>query len=190
MRLFLASFLSPEIAGTYESLIADVISDVPGTLRPVPPGTIHLTMVFLGDVADADLAICFRGLETVQEFESFEFTLNPPRILFSRRSPRLVCVDVATGSRRIAMLQQSLYERLSDNLQQSLARPKPPHVTLARFRKHTDRDAARRVDESLSRRFDSKRTRSGRLSGVQLVKSTLTPKGPTYESIGESNCRI
>ena len=87
------------------------------------------------------------------------------------------------------MLQQSLYEGLSDNLQQSMARPKPPHVTLARFRKHTDREAARRVEESLSRRFDSTGVRSDRLTGVQLVKSTLTPKGPIYESIGESNCR-
>ena len=92
MRLFLASFLSPEIAETYQSLIAEMASDVPGTIRSVPSGTLHLTIVFLGNVAEANLSTCFRALDHVKEFGSFDFTLGPPRILYSHRSPRLLCV--------------------------------------------------------------------------------------------------
>ena len=189
MRLFLASFLNPEIAAAYESLIAEMASDVPGAIRSVPSGTLHLTIVFIGNVAEANLSTCFRVLEHVKEFEALDYTLSPPRILYSHRSPRLVCVDVATGSQRIAMLQRSLHERLSDTLQMSITRPKPPHVTLARFSKHANRQVGSRAAESLSRRFDATRIRPDRLTGVQLVKSTLTPEGPIYESIGESKCR-
>ena len=189
MRLFLASFLSPEIAEAYESLIAEMASDVPGTIRSVPSGTLHLTIVFLGDVAEAGLSTCFRVLEHVKEFGSFDFTLSPPRIIYSHRSPRLVCVDVASGSQHVAMLQRSLHERLSETLQMSIDRPKPPHVTLARFSRHANRQVGCRAAESLSRRFDSTRIRSDRLTEVHLVKSTLTPEGPIYESIGESKCR-
>ena len=190
MRLFLASFLSPEIAGTYESLVAEVVSDVPGAIRPVPSGTLHLTIVFIGDLADTDRSTCLRALEHVKEFDSFKYTLGPPRILSSRRSPRLVCIDVEMGGQRIAALQRSLHERLSNDLATPIARPKPPHVTLARFAKRPGHEAARRVDESLSRRFDSTTIRSDCLKGVQLVRSTLTPQGPIYESIGESKCRV
>jgi 2'-5' RNA ligase len=189
MRLFLASFLSLENTAAYESLVADVIADVPDTIRPVPSRTQHLTIVFLGDVADADLSTCLQILECVREIDAFSFALSPPRILFSRRSPRLICADLASESESVAMLQMHLYRELSDRLQASLTRPKPPHVTLARFRKHANREAARRVIESLSKKDDPTTVRTDRLAKVQLVKSTLTPKGPVYESIGESKCR-
>jgi 2'-5' RNA ligase len=189
MRLFLASFLSPENTESYDSLVARAISEVPDTIRPVPPGTQHLTIVFLGDVREADLPACFEVLETTREIEAFGFLLSPPRILFARRTPRLVCVDLASESERVSRLQEHLYRGLSVRLPTPIAPPKPPHVTLARFRKNVNREAARRVAESLSRGDERSQVRSDRLATVQLVRSTLTPKGPVYESIGESKCR-
>lgn len=186
MRLFFASFLSPEITEAYDAIVAGVVSDVPDTIRPVPSGTQHLTMVFLGDVADSDLPACMQVLECVRKIEPFGFTISQPRVLFSRRSPRLVCVDLASKGARVALVQERLHEEISDRLRNSIARPKPPHITLARFRKHASRDAARRVVESISQRDDPTRIRFERLVKVQLVKSTLTPKGPVYESVGEA----
>lgn len=181
MRLFVASFLSPENMEAYDSLVADVISDVPGTIRPVPSRTQHLTMVFLGDVAEADRPNCVQALECVREIETFRFTLGPARVLFSRRSPRLVCVDLVAESARVASVQQRLYERLSVLLHTPIARPKPPHVTLARFGKRARREAADRVIESFSRKAEAIRTRIDHLTEVQLVQSTLTPDGPVYD---------
>ena len=189
MRLFYASFLGPENAKSYDSLVAGVISCVPDTIRPVPPGTQHLTIAFLGDVADGDVPTCLQVLETASEIDAFSFTLSPPRILFARRSPRLVCVDLASESERVSMLQKHLYKGLSDRLPAPITPPKLPHITLARFRKNASREATRRVIESFSQRDEPSVTRTDYLIEVQLVRSTLTPKGPIYESIGESRCR-
>ena len=189
MRLFLASFLSPENTESYDSLVSRVISDVPEAIRPVPPRTQHLTIVFLGDVADADVPTCLQVLESVSEIDGFSFTLGVPRILFSRRSPRLVRVDLASESDRVSTLQKHLYRGLSERLSMPITPPKPPHVTLARFRKNASRETARRVAESFSQQDDTSAVRTDRLTTVQLVESVLTPGGPIYESIGESRCR-
>jgi len=189
MRLFLASFLSSENTQAYDSLVAGVISDAPDTIRPVPPGTQHLTIVFLGDVADDDVPGCLQALESVREIDAFSFALSTPRIMFARRSPRLVCVDLASESERVSALQKHLHRELSERLSTPITPPKPSHITLARFRKNASREAARRVAESFTIRDGTSGVRADHLTKVQLVKSTLTPKGPIYESVGESRCR-
>ena len=183
MRLFLASFLSPDNREFYDSLVSDVISDVPDTLRPVPRDTQHLTMVFLGDIADTDLHGCVQALEAVGGIVAIRFALGPPRIMFARRSPRLVCVDLTSGVERVSALQKRLHINLSERLPTPITPPKPPHITLARFRKNANREAARRVAASLAQRIDPPASRSDQLTRVQLVKSTLTPSGPVYEGV-------
>ena len=55
MRLFYASFLSSENMQAYESLVAGVVADVPNGLRSIPERTHHLTLAFVGEVADGDV---------------------------------------------------------------------------------------------------------------------------------------
>ena len=184
MRLFLASFLSLDNTNAYDSLVAGVGSDVPGTIRPVPSGTQHLTIVFLGDVADVHLPTCLHVLESVGGFDSLDITLSAPRILFAGRSPRLVRVDLVSGSERVSGLQKYLHRELSERLPTPITPPKFPHITLARFRKNANRASARRVEESFSKRDRSSVPRTDHLTSVRLVKSTLTPEGPIYESVG------
>jgi 2'-5' RNA ligase len=183
MRLFLASFLCQQNQVAYDSFVMALIGDVPDTLRPVPAGTQHVTMVFLGDVADAEVPTCLRGLEGVEGFDPVPFTLGTPRVLFARRSPRLLCVDLASGSRDVSALQKHLHRELSSRLQSRLPPPRPPHITIARFRKTARREAAREVNDCILRRGEPSASRSDQLTHVHLVKSTLTPEGPIYESI-------
>lgn len=189
MRLFVASFLSADNLECYESVVSGLISDVPDTIRPVPPGTQHLTIVFLGDVQVDDLPTCEEVLESVREIDAVPFTLTPPRILYARRSPRLVCVDLATEKERVFAFQTLLFERLAQRLPTRITRPKPPHITLARFRRRVRREAASQVSESISKRHDSSVIRKDVLTEVQLVRSTLTPDGPIYEGIGRAKLR-
>ena len=186
MRLFYASFLSSENMQAYESLVAGVVADVPNGLRSIPERTHHLTLAFVGEVADGDVGKCLQALEFAGEFSAFRFSLDRPRILYSRRSPRLVCAGLSNGSDRVSMVQKRLHEEYLGRFPDSDVRVKPPHVTLARFKKHAHRETAQKVADALSRRDGPSPGKTDSLTRVQLVKSVLTRTGPIYESLGES----
>jgi 2'-5' RNA ligase len=186
MRLFYAAFLDASIVNAYESLVADLAADVPNSLRSVPAGSHHLTLAFLGEVAESDVAGCLDILAFARSIPAFRFSLGPPRILSSRGSPRLICVDLVEGREQVSMLQKDLNAKIAEVLPDCAARGQPPHVTLARFKKHAKRETARRVADALSRREADLRPASDRFGSVHLVRSTLTPAGPIYESLGEA----
>jgi hypothetical protein len=58
-------------------------------------------------------------------------------------------------------------------------------VTIARFPRGARKNLARRVEESMARHLEEIRFEPDLLSRVDLVKSTLAPSGPVYQSIGE-----
>jgi len=186
MRLFIASFLRPENIEAYQSMIDQLVAEASGTLRSVPPGTQHLTLGFLGEIPEQDLAECRGAMAVVESLRAIPISLDPPLILSARKSPRLLKADVSQGAKRVSELQRLLCAELLKRLPQLDIRPKPPHVTLARFKKNASRDAGRKVADLLSRREDASRTMTDLLDRVQLVKSTLTPQGPIYETVGES----
>jgi 2'-5' RNA ligase len=156
MRLFFASFLSAENIDAFQSLISELVAGASGALRSVPPATQHLTLAFLGEIAEQDVSECLNALTVVEDLRAIPFSLDPPRILFARKSPRLLKADISKGSERVAELQESLRAALLNRLPRLDIRPKPPHVTL------------------------------DLLNSVQLVKSKLTPEGPIYETVAES----
>jgi 2'-5' RNA ligase len=151
----------------------------------VPRGTCHLTLAFLGDVADEDVVHCRQALDVIAGAHAFEMTLGGPRILYARKSPRLVKVDVLDGAEGVRTIQEILCGEISSRISGLDLRPKPPHATLARFRKNARRDEGARVEEALMRHEALWAGRTDRFVSACLVKSTLTPSGPVYESLEE-----
>ena len=186
MRLFFATFLGADLARSYESLIVSVAADVPRAIRSVPTGSHHLTIAFLGNLSEPDAEKCKEVLAVAGDLRAFPISMAPPKILGARKTPRLICADLAEGKERAIELQRLVCVALSNRLPELDLRPKPPHVTLARFAKRGTRETGRRVADSLSRRDDPSAVRTGRLDALHLVKSTLTPAGPIYETIGKS----
>jgi len=186
MRLFYASFLGSENMDSYESLVAGLIAEVPNALRSIPSHTHHLTLAFLGEIVDDDVEQCLQILEIAKSVSAFRFSLKHPTILYSRRSPRLVCAGLDDGGEQVSELQRQLHVEFLRRFPASEVRIKPPHVTLARFKKKATRETARKVAESLAHREDPARNRTDVLARIALVKSVLTPSGPIYESLGES----
>jgi len=186
MRLFYASFLAPENMSAYESLVDRLRTEVPRALRPIPARTHHLTLAFLGDVADGDVDKCLAVLDAATGTPASTFTLGQPRILYGRGRPRLICADLGEGGEHVSRLQQLLCDEILQALPSLDLRPKPPHVTLARFSKKANRQTARKVEEALAIKVDPQPTRTDRLVSIHLVKSSLTPTGPLYENLGEA----
>jgi len=163
--------------------------DVPGVLRPIPPQSHHLTLAFLGEISEADVEKCRAGLAAARELEAFSFSLEPPRILMGRGRPRLVCVDVGIGTKQVSEAQAALVAQLSRSLPSLKVRPKPPHITLARFKKNTRRFQTERVEEAIARHYDTSLAWEDRCTEIHLIRSTLTPSGPVYETVQKAPLR-
>jgi 2'-5' RNA ligase len=186
MRVFYASFLSSENMRAYEELVAGAMGAVPHALRPVPTGTQHLTIAFLGDIAEGEVETYLEILAAVKDLEAIPFTLDEPSILYSRQTPRLVKAKLREGAERISRLQELIKRKLREYRPESVVRMQPPHVTLARFRKNVRRETARRVADWLARQDDASLPESDTLQRVELVRSTLTPQGPIYETVART----
>ena len=184
MRLFYAAYLSPENIRAYQVLVDRLIEEVPGTLRSVPHLTHHLTLAFLGEISESDANRCSEALKAIGQFEAFEYSLGPPSVLMGRGRPRLVRVSVTEGMEQVREVQTDLISGVSENLLSIETRSKPPHITLARFKKNARKSQTRQVEAALER-ADAPLPQKGQFASVQLVKSTLTPSGPIYETLRE-----
>ena len=189
MRLFYASFLDSENMLGYETLVAEISQLAPGAIRPIPARSHHLTMAFLGEVPEGDLNKCLEALAAMEDSKPFDFSLARPRILYARRTPRLVCADVEENAREIVALQALLRDLLLQRFPDLRLRAHSPHVTLARFKRNAHPKAARPVADALATLEVQRIPRQDRLASIRLVKSTLTSSGPTYESVGEARLR-
>lgn len=183
MRLFYAAFLSPENMNSYQALVDRLIRAAPGVLRSIPPESHHLTLAFLGERSEDEVENCRADLAALAELGSFSFSLEPPRILVGRGRPRLICVDVGVGTKQVSEVQGALVDHLSRSIPSLKVRPKPPHVTLARFKKNARRTQTAAVQEAIARHFDTSHPWEDRLAEIHLVKSSLTSGGPIYETI-------
>lgn len=190
MRLFYASFLDSQNMEAYEALIARISAAVPRVLRPIPHGTHHLTMAFLGEIGDNDLDGCLQALASTVASSTFDYSLGSPRILYARRSPRLICVDVENGAEKIASLQAQLHAAFLRRFPQSQVRAQHPHITLARFTRNARPQSAAAVSSALEAQAPQRLPQSDRLLSIHLVRSSLTSSGPVYESLGEAKLAV
>jgi len=186
VRLFYATFLSTDTMRLYEDLVSRLRQEVAGAVRPIPSGTHHLTHAFLGEIPHDEVADCVTLLSECETIPAFTFGLGSPRVLMGRGRPRLICVDVTHASDQVSKIQTMLVARLTSRFPTLDLRPKPPHVTLARFHKRARRFDARKVETILSGDFDKASQRDDRFESVCLVRSSLTPAGPVYETLAEA----
>jgi 2'-5' RNA ligase len=142
-------------------------------LRLVAPEALHVTLVFLGHLAE-DLIPEVASLivfppDDIPVLAATGVKPVPPR------GPRLFALDLDDEDGRAGRVQAAVSAALADaGLSEPEKRPFWPHVTLARVRKGA------RV-----KRFDTPAppAEPWRAAAVTLYRSRLSPKGATYEPL-------
>lgn len=137
----------------------------------VPAESLHLSLVFLGDIFPATVDLVRSALdEAAAASERFAFEVADLGTFGSGRSPRVIWAGVH-GGRHL----ESLYQRLTGLLRaldlQIDSRPFRPHVTLGRVRSGRGRDAL------LTALGSAGSPVFGRVEAtrIALMQSTLTP---------------
>ena len=168
MRLFLGLPVPAELAA---SLLKRARALNLPDVRWTPPENVHVTLVFLGNVAEEKLGsivLQLAGLRSPPQQVRLTGLGTFPRagVLFADVDP----------SRELLTLQQDVAERMIRCGFPSDPRPYHPHVTLGRFR--------------LPVRVSAKLELSFCADVVNLYRSKTLPTGPQYEVIASAKAEV
>ena len=176
IRAFIAVPLCKAMVGAVGRLQADFLRNNPD-FRPVKPENLHLTLHFFGDVRQ-NLAF-----SVMQEITGHLRGLSPFYIEFhglgvfpGLRRPRVLWLGIDKGVQELKELAGLVNSAVRSNGLPVDPRPFRPHLTIAR---------AGRKAGPLTRMADPGVVGRCPVDRLVLFKSTLTPRGPIYESLTE-----
>jgi 2'-5' RNA ligase len=130
-------FVALELDENAHALLADTQRRLAGlgrAVRWVSPEQIHLTLKFLGEVPDGQVAQVCRALDGLAEHEAFEFQIEGVGTFGTHQSPRVVWVGVRMPNPPLTDLQKACEEALAGLGFPLEGRAFKPHLTLGRVK--------------------------------------------------------
>lgn len=177
VRTFLAIELPPDVR---EGCVAlqDRLAVVAADFKWVEEENLHLTLLFLGEVHDRDLAEVCRAVQAVcARFEPFTLVFAGAGCFGDPRRPRTIWVGLREGADQLVALHDALEEAMLElRCYRREERRFTPHVTLGRAR-------GDRPGEELPQALARERDWHGgecRVEEVRVLSSELTREGPVY----------
>jgi 2'-5' RNA ligase len=183
VRLFTAIDLTDAardaIAGE-QARLKRAIGERRSTLRWVRAEHMHLTLTFLGEVADARVPAVIEATATPVALSPFTIALGGLGVFPPERAPRVLWLGLVEGARPAIDLERELRTRYVALGVEIEPRPYHPHLTLARWR--DSRPSDRRLAEgsaAVIARVD--------VGEAVLYQSRLGPDGPTYTALARAS---
>ena len=177
MRMFIAVEIPEDIRrslGEYANILKRLVPNV----KWVSAENMHLTMKFLGEVDEKRIAeITEFSKLALKGFGSFTVEFSHLGFFPNARSPRVIWIGTSGAVDRLLELYQDLEESLEKIGFDREAKMFSPHLTIGRA-KHQ----AQIVVPSCIPEFEEV---SFEVKGISLIKSTLTPQGPLYETLSD-----
>ena len=184
MRLFVAIDLDEDARRAIAALQRRVMRAL-GTersVKAVDPAQMHLTLVFLGEIAEPAVPPIVDTLSTNIDVRPFAAEFHGLGVFPPRGAPRILWLGLEEGSDRIIAVHREVTSRLGRVNVLLERRPFHPHLSLARWRASRPADRQRVL-------FAEPRAAIARLTvdHVTLYQSRLSPAGPTYTSLTRAN---
>lgn len=179
IRLFVALPVPLPVA---EKLAALVPADLEG-LKPVGPELMHITLAFIGWLDESRVAQVIAAVEEgAARGRAFDVRLGPVGRFPPTGRPRVLWVG--TGAEEpIVALGGVVRDALSEAAIPFDLKALRPHLTLARVREGVSVQGARAIGSAVARAKVPEGL-SFRADTVEVMQSTLTPRGPRYSSRG------
>ena len=149
-------------------------------IRWVEPENLHVTLNFLGEVADSSLpAVCEAATSAAAEIEPFDFDVRGLCCVPKGSRPTMIWAGVSDDTMRMAELQEQLAARLESLGFRRDSRPFKPHITVARIKSARN---PRPLQQAVAILADID---VGRRHAEELVvySSQLTLSGPIYAPV-------
>lgn len=178
MRLFVAVDLSPEAVEEAMRVAAEIRTRARVNLRWVPADNMHLTVRFIGHVADQVDALV-ATLSQPLHIAPFDLTLGACGAFPERGAVRVVWIGIDAGAPHLARISASMDERVRPFGFEPEPRGFSPHLTLARAQRNA------RVPRELRGALTHVIVRpvNTRVTQAVLYQSHLSPRGARYEPV-------
>lgn len=188
-RTFIALEMNEDLQRHLSGVIRQVAQVLPD-IRWVNPSGIHLTLAFLGELDDEQLASAEQAAEiAAQQSRLFSYRLSHLGVFGSQRSPRVIWMGIDEPTGALTSVHRALQQTLVARGFEIDTRPFSPHLTLARVKSSLKAEEQQQLQLLLSKeqanRFASKRYTA---HALHVVKSELLRSGAQYTVLRE--CRF
>lgn len=175
-------FIAVDVDNSLINPFLEELLEVGAALRPVKPENIHLTLRFLGEVPDDSIEGIKKAMDdSFSDFEPFETSLEGTGAFPSMNYMRVVWIGMKENRERLIEMQKALDKNLIP-LGFDPDKRFHPHLTLARVKSQMGKGKLKAfLSKNQERSFGKLKVDS-----VKLKKSVLSPKGPTYSTVGET----
>lgn len=182
MRVFIAVDVNEEVLKAIGDLQKQLQARArlsPRGVKWVRPQVMHLTLKFLGEVKDEEIAeICGVAEEVAGRYSSFELDVEAVGY-FGGKSARVVWVGTSGGSDGLARLADALDKRLASIGFAKETRPFTGHLTVCRIKNAADGlELAYAVDN-----FGPFSAGTSSIGAITVYQSELTRAGPIYTAL-------
>ena len=182
MRAFVAIDLSEQVRQTLIAFSSGLKAEQHDRLASWSrPGAIHLTLIFLGDVAEANVQRLRVSLDDVaRATHPFSIVVRGTGFFPSERRPRILWAGIEEVE-ELKALRRDVVEGAARLGFQTDKKSFRPHITLARFR--TPVGAARIVERATTDR--DRVFGETMVTEFRLYRSRLTPAGAVHEVVNQ-----
>ncbi len=187
VRVFVALDLPDFAKAALEKAVRELQESLPNGIRWVEPKGVHLTLKFLGNVNASLVEEIFGAMGKASvEFpaEPIQLQLNELGVFPSVREPRVLWAGVTGDINDLARLQQLVDDSFAALGFAKERRPFRPHLTLGRVQDRVPQSDRRRIGNVISQ-FSLAEGRPWQAMEMHLIRSTLTPQGAIYDSLGK-----
>jgi 2'-5' RNA ligase len=187
------TFIALELNTMQQRHLAGVIRQVAPLLpsvRWVDPAGIHLTLAFLGELSDGELAGAIHATETAaRRIPPFSYRFTQIGAFGSPRQPRVLWLGIDEPSGMLQQLHRILNRELVRRNFEIDQRPFSPHLTLARLKAPLPPDEQQQLQTLLnSEQPKIKPSGSYDVQAVSVMKSELLRTGAQYTCLRE--CKL
>jgi 2'-5' RNA ligase len=179
MRVFIAVELTEVIRENVNGYIGLIMGSFGDLVKWVSPGNLHFTLKFLGEIDKPQLEKVKNCVSMIaSEFPPFSAQLSGVGFFPSQSRPRVIWLGADDGADRFLEVFQSLESCLEIDGFDRDDKPFSPHLTIGRVKKNRRLIVPKGMTE-----FEPVEVK---VDKIAVVMSTLTPEGPVYEKLFES----
>ena len=180
-RTFIALEMNTMQQRHLAGVIRQVVAPLP-SVRWVDPAGIHLTLAFLGELSDGELAGVIHAAETAaRQVPPFSYRFSQIGSFGSPRQPRVIWLGIDEPTGALQQLHRILNRELTRRNFEVDQRPFSPHLTLARLKAPLPPDEQQRLQALLNNEHPKiKPSNNYPVQVVSVMKSELLRTGAQY----------
>lgn len=188
MRSFIAIKLPLETKN-YLSQLQAQLKAAQADVKWVEPENIHLTLKFLGEIDDGQLSGIIEILNALPlKYKGYQAVISCLGCFPKLNFPRVIWVGLKEGGVETEGIVQDLEEKITKIGIPKEERKFSSHITIGRVRTPKNKDKLVKELNKFTERLEGNGLEF-EVNKITLLKSTLGPKGPVYDTLHEVNLK-